>query len=330
MITFLGYTARLFGLACFFSIGSIFLTGCSEPTSKSQSGAPVKASEHKLQIVTTTTMITDLVQEIAGERAEVHGLMGPGVDPHLYKATATDLAKMQTADLIFYNGLMLEGTMSELFGQMQQKGKKVYAVTDKIPKEKLLSFPQTPEHPDPHVWFDPTLWAIAADHVTETLAKEDAAHKEEYSLRGKMYFVKIMTAHEWAIKRLSGIEPSQRVLITSHDAFNYFGRAYNFEVIGVQGISTVTEAGLADITKTVDLIRARKVKAIFVESSVPRANIERIAADSGAKVGAELFSDAAGTPGEMETVQDETYDLGSYIGMFKHNVNSIANALNNE
>lgn len=309
----------------------LFAVGCSDSTSESQRSSSLNttASERKekLQIVTTTTMITDLVKQIGREFVEVHGLMGPGVDPHLYKATASDLAQMQRADIIFYNGLMLEGTMSELFQQMGKRGKKVYAVTDKIPKDKLLIFNGSEGHPDPHTWFDPTLWSTTVDQVVEVLSQNDSTHAEEYKKRGDAYREQIMNAHEWAIKRLGEIPPAQKVLITSHDAFNYFGRAYGFEVVGVQGISTVSEAGLADITKTVDLIRARKIKAIFVESSVPRANIERIATDSGAKVGAELFSDAAGTPGEMETIENESYDLSTYIGMFRHNVHSIAEAL---
>jgi manganese/zinc/iron transport system substrate-binding protein len=254
-------------------------------------------------------------------------LMGPGVDPHLYKPTASDVTRLQGADVVFYSGLMLEGRMADLFARIGRDGKKVYAVTESVPEEKLLEPPEFAGHWDPHVWGDASLWANAVDAVVKALTAADPQGEAGYRERGAKYRTQLAELHEWARNRASELPEDRRILVTSHDAFNYFGRAYGFKVVGVQGISTVTEAGLADIAKVVDFIRQNGVKAIFVESSVPRATIERISKDSGAKVGGELFSDAMGTPGEMESIGGESYDLGTYVGMLKHNINSAVEAL---
>jgi manganese/zinc/iron transport system substrate-binding protein len=249
--------------------------------------------------------------------------MGPGVDPHLYKATASDVAKVQQADIIFYSGLMLEGKMQELFNQMQKGGRKVYAVTDSIPRNKLTKPEQFQGHHDPHVWFEVPLWENCVDTVVQGLSEADPAGKSEFQKRGAELKSSMKQLHEWVLKKVDELPKAKRILVTSHDAYNYFGRAYGFQVVGLQGISTVTEAGLADMAKMVDFIKKHQVKAIFVESSVPHNAIERISKDSGVKVGGEIFSDAMGTPGQIE----HGYDLGTYAGMVKHNVNTIVNAL---
>ncbi len=279
-------------------------------------------------VVVTTTMIGDMVQFIAGEHAQVLILMGPEVDPHLYKASASDLEKLRKADLIFYNGLHLEGKMDELFSKMQQKGTCIHAITAHIPSDQLFYPSDFEGHPDPHVWFDPTLWAIGTEIVANALATRDPAHADFYHTHAKTLTQKYLDLHAWTKETLSVLPKDKRILITSHDAFNYFGKAYDFDVIGVQGISTASEAGLADIAQTIDFIRRHSVKAIFVESSVPHATIERISKDAGINIGGELFSDALGTPGEIEISKSkEQYDLGSYEGMIKHNTNSILHAL---
>ena len=280
-----------------------------------------------LPVVTTTSMITDLVQQVGGDRIAVTGLMGAGVDPHLYKPTASDVTRLQKSQVIFYNGLHLEGRMGELFERLGKGGKKVHAVTSGIPVERLLKPAEFEGNFDPHVWGDVSLWALCVDPVVQALAAADPAGKTEFEQRGKTCKDTLEKLHAWALQRSGELPPEKRVLITSHDAFNYLGRAYGFQVVGVQGISTVTEAGLADIGKVVDFIKKRSVKAIFVESSVARAAIERISRDSGAKVGGELFSDAMGALGTLKTVNGETYDEGTYVGMLKHNINTAVEAL---
>jgi manganese/zinc/iron transport system substrate-binding protein len=287
------------------------------------SGGQVQAADKKLRVVTTVTMVGDLVKQIGGNRVHVQELMGPGVDPHLYKATAADVAKPQGADVIFYSGLMLEGKMQELFDKMSRSRKHIYAATADLPKNQLLQPAEFEGHYDPHVWFEVPLWEQCAATVTKGLIAADPAGKSDYEKRGAELRKKLLELHQWAVKKANELPAEKRILITSHDAYNYFGRAYGFKVVGLQGISTVSEARLADMVKLVDFIKQNKVKAIFVESSVPPNAIQRISKDSGAKIGGELFSDAMGTPGQIE----HGYDLGTYEGMIKHNLTTIVEAL---
>lgn len=277
----------------------------------------------RLRVTATVSMLTDLVRDVGGERVSVEGLMGPGVDPHLYKATASDVTRLSRADVVFHVGLLLEGKMEEVFAKLEKSGKPVIAVAAKLPRERLLKPLQFEGHYDPHVWFDVTLWARCAEVVVEGLTAADPAGRDYYAARGKELQRRYAALHQWALQRAAELPKEQRVLITSHDAFNYFGRAYGFEVVGLQGISTVTEAGLADMAKLVDFIKRRGVKAVFVESSVPHATIERISKDAGVKIGGELFSDAMGTPGQIEN----GYDLGTFEGMIRHNFNTVVEAL---
>ena len=289
--------------------------------------AMTQGSAAKMNVVTTTTMVTDMVKEVGGDRVSVVGLMGPGVDPHLYKPASGDVVKLQRAKVIFYSGLMLEGRMSDLFFRMARSGKKVYAVTESIPEKDRLEPPEFEGHWDPHVWGDPTLWSKCIATVVEGLSQGDPAGRPYYTKRGLGVVESYKDVHQWALKRIAGIPKKQRVLLTSHDAFNYFGKAFGFQVVAVQGLSTVSEAGLADITKTVDFIKSKNLKAIFVESSVNPAAIERVSKDAGVKIGGELFSDACGKPGEMHEGQGEKYDVGTFVGMVKHNINTIVDAL---
>jgi len=285
--------------------------------------ADVSAAEQKIKVTATVTMVTDLVKQVGGDRVELQGLMGPGVDPHLYKATASDVIKLQQADVIFYSGLLLEGKIQDLFAKMARTKKHVYPVTEAIPLERLLEPPEFAGHYDPHVWFEVPLWEMCVETVVKGLSEFDPKGKDYFEARGKETRAKMKELHEWALKKSAELPKERRILVTSHDAYNYFGRAYGFQVVGLQGISTVTEAGLADMAKLVDFIKQKKVKAIFVESSVPHNTIERISKDAGVKIGGELFSDAMGTPGQIE----KGYDLGTYEGMVKHNLNTIVDAL---
>ena len=280
-------------------------------------------AEKKIKVAATTSMVADLVRSVGGEDVEVHGLMGPGVDPHLYKATASDILKLQQANVIFYNGLLLEGKMQELFGQMARKKRFVYAVTEDLPKDQLLEPASMGGHYDPHVWFDVPLWSKCASKVAEGLGEFDPARKAAFEKRAVELEKKMAELHQWALKKSAELPKEKRIVVTSHDAFNYFGRAYDFQVVGLQGISTVTEAGVADMAKMVHFIKQAKVPAVFVESSVAHATINRISTDAGVKIGGELFSDAMGTPGQIEN----GYDLGTYDGMIKHNLNTVVSAL---
>ena len=276
-----------------------------------------------MQVVCTTSMVADLVREIGGRQVRVTALMGPGVDPHLYKASASDITKLQAADLVFFSGLMLEGKMQDLFARLAKAGRSVTAVTESIPRSRLLTPAGFDGHPDPHVWFDVKLWQLCAATVQAALTKADPSSANNFSDNHKRWTARMETLHSWVLGKVAELPVEKRILVTSHDAYNYFGRAYSFQVIGLQGISTVTEAGLADMTRLVDFILKHRIKAVFVESSVPRQTIDRISRDAGVKVGGEIFSDAMGTPGQMENGED----LGTYEGMIKHNVTTIVEAL---
>lgn len=297
------------------------LAGCgSEADKKSED-----LSSRKIKIVTTIGMITDIVEQVGGERVDVTGLMGPGVDPHLYKASAGDVDRMQSADVIIYNGLHLEGAMVELFEKMTRY-KTTIAVTDGIPEDTLLAPPEFEGQHDPHVWFDVSLWIHAARHVAEQLAVLDTTHAATYQANADSLITKLEQLHQTVSDKVAEIPEDKRVIITAHDAFNYMGRAYGFEVRGLQGISTATEAGTRDVQDLAAFIVERKIPAIFVESSVPKRAIEALQAavqDKGfqVEIGGELFSDAMGDSGTFE---------GTYIGMVTHNIETIARALSGE
>lgn len=285
------------------------------------SGAGFAAEAGKrLRVVATTTMVADLARDLGGDRVDVAGLMGPGVDPHLYKATAGDLRRMQRADLILYNGLHLEGKLQEAIERSADAGRKIKAVTARIPKDRLL---EAEGAVDPHVWFDVSLWILCAEAATEAFKDLDPAGAQHYEERLQSVRARLTALHAWCEAQSKQVSPEQRILITSHDAFSYFGRAYGFKVIALQGISTVTEAGLADVTRLTDFVKANRVKAVFVETSVSPAAMKRIQKDSGARLGGELFSDATGSRGEVL----DGYDLGTVEGMIRHNMNTIVRAL---
>ena len=290
-------------------------------------GSGQEGQREPIRVVVTTPMLTDMVKNVADKQATVIGLMGPGIDPHLYKATAADVAQLAKAELIFYHGLHLEGRMAELFAQMKQRGEPVWAATAAIPEEALIATTAFKDSYDPHIWFDPQLWALCLPVIVEGLSQVDPDNAELYSKRGEQLSQDYRRLHLWGQQRIEALSQDKRILITSHDAFNYFGRAYDFLVIGIQGISTLSEAGLADITRIVDFIREKQIKAIFAETSVSPAAVERISEDAGVVIGGRLFSDAMGTPGHLARYNREIYDLGTYSGMYKHNINTIVEAL---
>jgi len=302
-------------------LGVLMLAGCGK--------APVVnsgADDKPPVIVTTTTMVTDLVRQVGGDLFEIRPLMQAGVDPHLYKPTAEDVNKITKAKVVIYGGLHLEGRMVEIFERLNPAEKITLSLGDSLPVD--VRTPIAGLLYDPHIWGDAKLWAQTVPALVATLVKASPTHKEEIELRGRETQKSLMGLHSWLKMRSDLLTAEQRVLVTSHDAFQYFGRAYGFEVVGVQGISTDSEAGLKDIARVIDLVRERNVKAIFIESSVSPAVIQRIAKDSGVAIGGELFSDALGIPGTMVDVGDEAkVDQGTLEGMLKSNMTTIINAL---
>ena len=276
----------------------------------------------KLKIVATTSMITDIVQNIGGDFVELQGLMGAGVDPHLYKASEGDVAKLYNADIIFYNGLHLEGKLVEVFEKMEQT-KTTIALGESLPKDQLIGSEYFASNYDPHVWFNIQFFKQFAMTVTEQLSKKDPENSVNYIANEKIYLAKLDALEAEVTATIATLPEEKRILVTAHDAFNYFGKSYGFNVVGLQGLSTATEAGVQDVQRLSDFIIENKVKAIFVESSVPRRTIEALQAAVLSKkheviIGGSLYSDALGSTGTEE---------GTYVGMFKSNVNTIVNAL---
>jgi len=277
----------------------------------------------KLQVVTTTTMITDLVQNIGGDYIDVEGLMGSGVDPHLYKASEGDVNKIARADVIFYGGLHLEGKLVEVFEKMGSQNINTIAVSDAVDKKTLIGSEYFASNYDPHIWFDVTNWELITQFVVKKLSEANPEHQAIFEKNGEDYLKKLQALNMHIKSTISTLPEDKRILVTAHDAFNYFGQAYGFEVVGLQGLSTATEAGVQDVQNLATFIIDKQVKAIFVESSVPKRTIEALQAAVQSKgfdvqIGGTLYSDALGNAGTEE---------GTYIGMFTYNVNTIVNAL---
>ena len=296
----------------------LVVSACSTSTTGDK-----KQNGEKLKVVATTTQLTDLLKQLGGDEIDVYGLMGPGVDPHLYKASEGDVSKFFNANLIFYNGLHLEGKMTDLFEKIETRGKKTFAVANALPEEDLISVEGEIGHHDPHIWFSVANWRLAARYVADALADNDKENAQIYQQNLESYLAELDELEKYIESKIDEIPVDGRVLITAHDAFAYFGRDYKFEVVGLQGISTVSEAGAADVKNLATFIFERKIPAIFVESSVPMRNIEALQAAVKARgfetqIGGELFSDALGSAGTLE---------GTYVGMYRYNVDVITNAL---
>tara|TARA_B110000503_G_scaffold25220_1_gene39795 strand:- start:1395 stop:2315 length:921 start_codon:yes stop_codon:yes gene_type:complete len=277
----------------------------------------------KLKVVTTTSMLTDLVKNIGGDLIEVNGLMGAGVDPHLYKASEGDVNKLFQADIIFYNGLHLEGKLVDVFEKMA-KTKLTVSLGGSLDKNELIGSEYFVSNYDPHVWFNIQFFKQFGDRVAETLAANDPVNAKKYQENTVLYQDKL-DALEVEVKAIIATLPKEkRILVTAHDAFNYFGKAYGFNVVGLQGLSTATEAGVQDVRRLSQFIIDNKVKAVFIESSVPRRTIEALqeavlSKNHDVGIGGSLYSDALGNAGTIE---------GTYVGMFRANVKTIVEALN--
>ncbi|MGE7684636.1 metal ABC transporter solute-binding protein, Zn/Mn family [Peribacillus simplex] len=292
----------------------LILTGCGNDTVEKDNG------NGKLDVVTTTGMIGDLVENIGGKHVEVTSLMGPGVDPHLYKATQGDVETLDSADMIFYNGVHLEGKMTDIF-EMMSEDKPTIAVTEDFKENQLRKVSAT-EH-DPHVWFDVKLWIVAADTVKKELIANDPDHEAEFRENYEEYVLQLEELDKYVQDEINKIPEDQRVLVTAHDAFGYYGKSYGLDVRGLQGINTLSEYGSKDVTDMRNYLVENKIKAIFIESSVPRKAIEAVIQGAGkqghkVEIGGELFSDAMGEKGTEE---------GTYIGMVRHNTDTIVHAL---
>lgn len=302
------------------AVAALVAAGCSGAETDAR-GATVEG--RKVRVTTTTNFITDTVREVGGDRVKVTGLMGPGVDPHLYKASGRDVESLRKADIIFYGGLQLEGKMDDLLDQLGDRQTTV-AVTRDIPRKDLLEAPSdVAEEFDPHVWFDVENWKHATRTIRDELKEKDPDHADEYDRNAERYLGQLDELDAEVREQISTIPERQRVLVTSHDAFRYFGRAYDMDVVAIQGVSTAAEASTSDIDRVAKLLADRGVKAVFVESSVPRQTIESVLAaarDDGvdARIGGELYSDAAGDAGTEE---------GTYIGMVRANTKLLVEGL---
>lgn len=289
--------------------------------SSEQESAPRSfTGEYPIRIVCTTGMVADAVKRVGGKHVEVTSLMGPGVDPHLYKASTGDISRLEAADMVFYSGLHLEGKMADILERLDRR-KPSIALAEQIDDAKRIKVGE--EVYDPHVWFDVSLWQIVVQAAGEELASFDSKHADDYHRETSAYVAELKKLDDECRQQLASIEVSQRVLVTAHDAFSYFGRAYQVEVRAIQGVSTDSEAGLKTINELVNFIVSRKIKAVFVESSVSEHNIRAlvegcVSQGHDLQIGGELFSDAMGNEGTPE---------GSYPGMVRHNVSTIVQAL---
>ncbi|MGH7199268.1 MAG: metal ABC transporter solute-binding protein, Zn/Mn family, partial [Planctomycetaceae bacterium] len=305
-------------------VAAVALSGCGSSEGRVEEGRFV--GERPIRIVATTGMVADIVRVVAGEKAEVTALLGPNVDPHLHKPTRNDVLALTRTDIVFYSGLGLEGRMAELFENVARTGTPVVAVTDGVDQDRIRNPPEFEGHPDPHVWMDVSAWSEAVGFVAETLAEFDPPNAGYYQQNAEKYRARLQELDDYVRTVVASIPESQRVLVTAHDAFEYFSSAYGIAVEAPQGISTESQPGVDDINTLVDLIVERKVPAVFIESSVSPRTIQAIQEGAAAQgwdvaIGGQLYSDAMGPPGSYE---------GTYIGMMDHNATRIARALGGE
>ncbi|MCA9834532.1 MAG: zinc ABC transporter substrate-binding protein [Thermomicrobiales bacterium] len=287
-----------------------------------QTQKPHARADERPIVTCTVGMITDVAKNIGGDAFYIDGLMGPGVDPHLYKPSAGDIVRLGDANLVLYGGLHLEGRMVETLESIHNNGTTVtIPVSESIPVEQRLMVGA--DAWDPHVWFDVSLWNIVAGRIAEGLRETSPEEEGAITERENIYRQKLVDLDDWVMETLATVPDEIRVLVTAHDAFNYFGRRYDVEVVGLQGLSTATEAGAGDVQDLAQLLADRKIPAIFVESSIPPSTIEAVQAATKArgwdvKIGGQLYSDAMGEAGTPD---------GTYIGMIRHNVTTITEAL---
>ncbi|MBD7936148.1 MULTISPECIES: metal ABC transporter solute-binding protein, Zn/Mn family [Cytobacillus] len=302
-------------LVTMFSLMVLMLAACS-------SNEAGNTESDKVKVTTTIAQIADGIENIGGEHVEVNSLMGPGTDPHLYKATQSDISLLQDADMILYNGLHLEGKMLEVLEKMGEQ-RTVVAVGDSLEQSNLLADKDNQNAVDPHIWFDIDLWMEALTTAKDALIEVDPENKDDYEANAEAYFTELRELKAYATEEIQSIPEEKRVLVTAHDAFNYFGHAYDMEVMGLQGLSTDAEYGLGDVQHLVDTIADREINAVFVESSISERSINAVIEGAKEKghtvsIGGELYSDAMG---------EEGTELGTYVGMYKHNVDTIVQSL---
>ena len=302
---------------CLGLAATLLLSACD-----SSAGVALSSAGGPFRILATTGMIGDIAARIAGSHATVECLMGPGVDPHLYKTSESDVRRLENADLILYNGLNLEGKMGEIFEALS-RSRRVVAVSKDIPAAEFRTPPEFKGHHDPHIWFDVKLWSSVVGPIRRELSSLDPAHAADYVKNAEAVAQDLSSLDAWVESHVALIPADRRILVTAHDAFGYFGRRYQVEVVALQGISTAAEFSVHDVERLTQRIVERKVPAVFIESSVPRRNIEAVQKACEAKghkvsIGGELFSDAMGAAGTPE---------GTYRGMVEHNVKLIVQAL---
>ncbi|MEQ1826452.1 MAG: zinc ABC transporter substrate-binding protein [Pirellula sp.] len=319
------FSSRM-GTRCLCFAAILLMVGGCRPNPSEPSDPGEKRGKAPVEVSATVGMVADLVRSVGGGRVRVTQICGSGVDPHLYKPTRDDVQALITSEMVFYSGLMLEGKMSDSLVKIA-RSKPVIAVTESIDPSNLLEPEDFGGHLDPHVWMDVATWSKCVDIIAEELSKYDKSGATEYRENADRYKAQMLQLHEYGTRVIATVPEASRILITSHDAFNYFGRAYGLNVMGVQGISTESEAGLQQINELVKLIVENKVQTVFVESSVSRKNIDALVEGAKSKghtvqVGAkELFSDAMGATGTYE---------GTYIGMLDHNITVVARGLGGE
>jgi len=283
---------------------------------------PTAAAQDRLAVVATTGMIADAAREVGGDHVAVQALMGPGVDPHSYRQTRSDIVAMTRADLVLWHGLYLEAQLEDFLLDLAGR-KPVVAVAEALPRNLLIGHDDYDDKLDPHVWMNPNLWARVVTRIRDALIEAAPEHEAAFAANAQAHLAELEALATYTTRVLASVPADDRVLLTSHDAFNYFGSAYGFEVIGIQGISTESEAGLQRIAELVDLLVERDIRAVFVETSVSDRNIRALVEGAAARghaveIGGELYSDAMGPPGTYE---------GTYLGMIDHNATTIARAL---
>ncbi|MEO1773416.1 MAG: zinc ABC transporter substrate-binding protein [Pseudomonadota bacterium] len=277
----------------------------------------------RLTVVTTTGMIADAASQVGGDLVAVEALMGPGIDPHAYRQTRSDIVATAQADLVLWHGLYLEAQMEDFLRDLAEKGRPVVAVGESLPTNLLIGHDDYPDRYDPHVWMNPNLWSRVVLTVRDSLIEAMPAGEQTFRANAAAHLAELDALAQYTTQVLSSVPAESRVLLSAHDAFNYFGSAYGFEVTGIQGISTESEAGLQRIAELVDMLVERDIRAVFVESSVSDRNIRALIEGAAARghevvIGGELYSDAMGAPGTYE---------GTYLGMIDHNATVIAAAL---
>ncbi len=314
---------RLVHLLTCLAVAGAALAGCGADGPAAASGPANLEGGRALRVVTTIGQIADAARRVGGARVQVQALMGPGIDPHLYRASESDITRLESADVIFWNGLHLEAAMSGVLERIEDLGVRSVRVSDGIERARLLTPPEFKGAYDPHIWFDLELWAQAVATVRDALIELDPQGAELFQANAAAYLREIEDLDDYVRARSAELDERVRVLVTAHDAFNYFARRYGFEVRGLQGISTESEASTADVQELGRFISARGIPAVFIESSVPDQGVQAVIAAADAQghaviVGGEIFSDAMGEEGTQE---------GTYLGIIRHNIDTIVSAL---